>query len=86
MIAAGNVTKDTELQQILQLSLDSTTTYLWSIGAFNHQADADEVKATQNRYAYYQKQNPHTPKTMTALGLNEDDVKLFIEECLFPDL
>lgn len=86
MIAAGNVTKKEELHQILQLSLESTTNYIWSIGEFNHQADTDENKAAQNRYAYYQKQNPHTPKTMAALGLNEDDVKIFIQECLFPDL
>jgi hypothetical protein len=86
MIAAGNVTKKEELHQILQLSLESTTNYILSIGEFNHQADTDENKAAQNRYAYYQKQNPHTPKTMAALGLNEDDVKIFIQECLFPDL
>ena len=86
MIAAGNVNKPEELHQILQLSLDSTTNYLWSIGAFNHLADTDESKAAQNRYAHYQKQNPHTPKTMTALGLNEEDVKMFVQECLFPDI
>ena len=26
------------------------------------------------------------PKTMAALGLNEDDVKTFVQECLFPDI
>lgn len=86
MIAAGNVTKSEELQQILQLSLDSTTNYIWSIGAFNNTADIEESKAAQNRYAYYQKQNPHTPRTMTALGLNEEDVQAFVQDCLFPDI
>ena len=86
MIAAGNVNKSEELQQILDLSLDSTNNYLNSIGDFNFQADVDESKTAQNRYAHYQKQNPHTPKTMTALGLKDQDVKDFIQECLFPDL
>lgn len=86
MIAAGNVNKIEELQQILDLSLSSTDNYLRSIGDFNFQADADESKIAQNRYAHYQKQNPHTPKTMTALGLKDQDVKDFIQECLFPDL
>ena len=86
MIAAGNVNKSEELQQILDLSLSSTNNYLTSIGAFNFQADADESKTAQNRYAHFQKQNPHTPKTMTALGLKDQDVKDFIQECLFPDL
>jgi hypothetical protein len=44
------------------------------------------VKAAQNRYAHYQKQNPHTPRTMTSLGLDEEDVRVFVQECLFPDI
>lgn len=86
MVAAGNVSKREELDQLLALSLDSVDAYLTDIGNFNNEADADEVKAAQNRYAYYQKQNPHTPKTMTSLGLDEEDVRIFVQECLFPDI
>ena len=86
MIAAGNLTNSEELTQILDLSIESTDNYLSLISSFNFQADADESKAAQNRYAHYQKQNPHTPKTMTALGLGEQEVEQFIHECLFPDL
>jgi hypothetical protein len=86
MVAAGNVSKTEELNQLLELSLDSVDAYLTDIGNFNNEADADEVKAAQNRYAHYQKQNPHTPKTMTSLGLDEEDVRVFVQECLFPEI
>jgi hypothetical protein len=86
MVAAGNVSKSDELDQLLKLSLDSIDAYLTDIGNYNHEADVDEVKTAQNRYAHYQKQNPHTPRTMTSLGLNEEDVRVFVQECLFPDI
>jgi hypothetical protein len=86
MVAAGNVNSSKELDQIVQLSFDSIDEYLDLIGQYNWEADVDEVKAAQNRYAHYQKQNPHTPKTMTALGLDEEAVRIFVQECLFPDI
>lgn len=87
MVAAGNVSSKQELDQIVELSFTSIDDYLDLIGMYNHSiASIDEVKAAQNRYAYYQKQNPHTPKTMTALGLDEEDVRIFVQECLFPDI
>jgi hypothetical protein len=30
--------------------------------------------------------NPHTPRVMASLGLNEEDVRVFIQECLFPEI
>lgn len=86
MVAAGNVNSAEELEQIVDLSFSSIDDYLDTIGIYNYEADADEVKAAQNRYAYYQKQNPHTPKTMTALGLDQEDVQMFVQQCLFPDI
>lgn len=86
MVAAGNVGKTDELEQLVELSFDSIDAYLDEIGNFNNEADTDEVKAAQNRYAHYQKQNPHTPRTMVSLGLDEEDVRVFVQECLFPDI
>ena len=86
MIAAGNVSKRDELDQILKLSFDSIDRYLATVGNYNGEANIDEVKIAQNRYAYFQKQNPHTPRTMTSLGLDEEDVRVFVQECLFPDI
>jgi hypothetical protein len=86
MVAAGNVNSKEELQQLLDLSLDSIGAYLTDIGDFNKTSTHEKGKEAQNRYAHFQKQNPHTPRTMTSLGLNEDDVRIFVQECLFPDI
>ena len=86
MISAGNIQSDEELEQILKFSHESIFNYLWSISDYNNNANPEEVKNAHNRYAYYQKQNPHTPRTMTALGLNESDVNEFIKVCLFPEI
>ena len=43
-----------------------------------------EVKEAQNRYARFQRENPHTPRTMKALGLPEKDIEEFCTDALFP--
>ena len=86
MVSAGNVKDETELAQIEDMVHDSIYTYLDEIDFFNDMGDAEQGKLAQNRYAHYQKQNPHTPRTMAALGLAESDVELFIQDCLFPEI
>ena len=44
------------------------------------------TKDAQNYYAQNQKMNPHTPKVMVSLGLSEEDVQVFIQDCLFPEI
>ena len=84
MIAAGNVSKEEELQQIVDLVKVTTAVYLKSVGETNH--TVDNTTKAQNYYAQNQKMNPHTPKVMASLGLNEEDVAVFIQECLFPEI
>jgi hypothetical protein len=86
MVAAGNVNSTEELEQLLDLSFASIDEYLEYIGSFNNVGDEEAGKGAQNRYAHFQKQNPHTPRTMTSLGLDEEDVRVFVQECLFPDI
>lgn len=86
MVAAGNVNSTEELEQLIDLSFESIDEYLEYIGTFNELGSIDEGKEKQNRYAHFQKQNPHTPRTMTSLGLDEEDVRVFVQECLFPDI
>lgn len=86
MVAAGNVNSEQELEQLLELSFASIDSYLQEIEAHNGTGKVVEGKAAQNRYAHFQKQNPHTPRTMTSLGLDEEDVRVFVQECLFPDI
>jgi phycocyanobilin:ferredoxin oxidoreductase len=83
MIAAGNVSDETELAQIASLAQILVNHYTECVGETNAKGNSREA---QNFYAINQKQNPHTPKVMASLGLNEDDVRVFIQECLFPEI
>ena len=84
MVAAGNVQDETELSQIESLAHIAVNHYLETVSETNHSV-ADST-FEQNFYAQNQKQNPHTPKVMTSLGLNEEDVRVFIQDCLFPEI
>ena len=84
MVAAGNVSDEEELAQIFNMAKTGVKHYLHTVGDFNRTIDTS--KAAQNYYAQNQKQNPHTPRVMASLGLNEEDVKIFIQDCLFPEI
>jgi len=84
MIAAGNVSEEHELAQILAMARKNLDCYLDEVGETNN--TADNTKDAQNFYAQNQKMNPHTPKVMASLGLNEEDVRVFIQDCLFPEI
>ena len=84
MVAAGNVNDESELSQITSLAHILVNHYLETVGETNNKiADAT---FEQNYYAQNQKQNPHTPRVMVSLGLSEDDVKVFVQDCLFPEI
>ena len=84
MIAAGNVSDEEELAQITDLAKTTVRHYLSTVAETNK--TARNTRDYQNYYAQNQKQNPHTPKVMASLGLNEDDVRVFIQDCLFPEI
>jgi hypothetical protein len=84
MIAAGNVQEESELEQIVEIAKKGINHYLSTIAETNN--TVENTTEAQNYYAQNQKQNPHTPKVMTSLGLNEEDVTVFIEKCLFPEI
>jgi phycocyanobilin:ferredoxin oxidoreductase len=84
MVAAGNVSDETEVRQISSLASILVNHYLETVGDTNNTVET--TLEAQNYYAQNQKQNPHTPKVMTSLGLNEEDVRVFIQECLFPEI
>jgi hypothetical protein len=44
------------------------------------------VIGAQNYYCHNQQQNPHTPRTMKSLGLDEADVDKFCTDMLFPKI
>lgn len=84
MIAAGNVSDEAELAQIFAMAKKGVDHYLESVGETNN--TANDTTFAQNYYCQNQKQNPHTPKVMVSLGLSEEDVQIFIQDCLFPEI
>ena len=84
MVAAGNVSDEEELNQISSLANILVNHYLECVDETNN--TAINTTEAQNYYAQNQKQNPHTPKVMVSLGLSEDDVQHYIQECLFPEI
>lgn len=85
MIAAGNVNTQEEADRIGRLARLMFHHYLLSLQFSRWNEDIQKVRDAHNRYAYYQKQNPHTPRVMKSLGLNEEDVDVFIQDVLFPE-
>lgn len=82
MVAAGNIQTEGEMSSLMSLVMRNLETYLSGVGA----ATNTDHTAAQNRYCHYQKQNPHTPKVMAALGLDPTEVAHFIDACLFPEI
>jgi phycocyanobilin:ferredoxin oxidoreductase len=83
MVAAGNIVAGPELDQIVDMAYNNFDHYIKNVG--DRGSCLDNTKA-QDFYCENQRQNPHTPKVMTSLGLDEEDVRVFIEECLFPPI
>jgi phycocyanobilin:ferredoxin oxidoreductase len=84
MVAAGNVQDEEELKQIISMAETGVKHYLATVGETNKTSRS--TREAQNYYAQNQKQNPHTPRVMVSLGLSEEDVQHFIQECLFPEI
>jgi hypothetical protein len=84
MIAAGNVSSEEEASAIIELATNNLRVYFESISDYTGQGMVDITKGAQNYYCHNQQQNPHTPRTMKSLGLNEQDVITFCTDALFP--
>jgi phycocyanobilin:ferredoxin oxidoreductase len=84
MVAAANVSEAAELEQITEMAEMGIKHYLSNVAETNHKAKS--TRDAQNFYAQNQKQNPHTPRVMVSLGLSEEDVKVFVQDCLFPEI
>ena len=86
MLAAGNVSTEEEAVAIIELAQNNLRAYFDEIGEFTGEYSSDIVTACQNYYCHNQQQNPHTPRTMKSLGLNEADVDKFCTDMLFPKI
>jgi len=83
MVSVSNVNTDEELDKIIKVCLENLDYYLNNVGIT--QQDVADFHMAQNRYCYWQKQNPHTPRVMSSLGLDESTVHDFIHQVLFPE-
>jgi phycocyanobilin:ferredoxin oxidoreductase len=86
MLAAGNVSTEEEATAIIELALGNLRAYFDEIGEFTGCGNSEMVIGAQNYYCHNQQQNPHTPRTMKSLGLNEEDVDKFCTDMLFPKI
>jgi phycocyanobilin:ferredoxin oxidoreductase len=84
MISAGNVQDPEEINQLYLTAINDLRYYLDNVGLSNN--TAVDTQSAQDYYCDNQRLNPHTPKVMTALGLNPEDVQVFIQQCLFPKI
>jgi hypothetical protein len=84
MIAAGNLQDTAEIDQLCSTALDTLDFYLANVGL--EQQDIADYHMAQNRYCYYQKQNPHVIRSMVSMGVPEEKMKQFVEEILFPEI
>lgn len=82
MVAAGNIQDPQELKRLIDFVIENLAHYLASIGKM----ETTDYTTQQNHYCHWQKQNPHTPRVMAALGFEPEVVHDFIQKCLFPEL
>ena len=86
MLAAGNVNTDEEADKIISIATNNLHSYMENVGTYTNYINNNAVKVAQNHYCNNQKQNPHTPKVMKSLGLDEAMVDIFCKEMLFPNI
>ena len=77
---------DREESDKIHLAIDNLKVYFDSIGEYSDSAKEEDTIKAQNYYCSNQTQNPHTPRVMKSLGLNEQDVEKFCTDILFPKI
>lgn len=82
MVAASNIHCTEELEKFLELANETFDFYMENIG----QSSKNDYTNRHNWYCSNQRKNPHTPRVMSALGLDSEEVSRFIQTCLFPDV
>ena len=75
-----------EAVQIIDLAINNLKVWFESVPEYDGNASSEITGGAQNYYCHNQQQNPHTPRVMKSLGLNEADVEKFCTDMLFPKL
>lgn len=82
MVAAGNLTESSEIDQFVSLGLKTLEYYVSNV---NRKGTVDS-KDRQNFYCINQKKNPHVYRSMIAMGVPEPVIRDFVDEVLFPEI
>lgn len=82
MVAAGNIREEHELNNLYTIATESLDYYLKNVGQTQ---DLGDFHMAQNRYCFYQKQNPQVVNSMVAMGIEESKIRRFVDEVLFPE-
>jgi len=83
MVATGNLQEEAEIDQLCATAITTLDFYLNNVG--KEQQDVASFHMAQNRYCYYQKQNPQVTRSMISMGIPKDKIKQFVQEILFPE-
>ena len=84
MVAAGNLQEEAEIDQLCNTALTTLDFYLKNVGL--DQQDVADYHMAQNKYCYYQKQNPHVIRSMVSMGVHPATMERFVNEVLFPEV
>jgi hypothetical protein len=84
IVAAGNLREEDEIEQLCNLARTTLDFYIKNVGI--EQQRGFDFHQAQNRYCYYQKQNPQVVRSMVAMGIEEEKIKRFVQEVLFPEI
>jgi hypothetical protein len=83
MIAAGNIREDSEeLDTLLALAIKNLQMHIDSTA--NNWSPDEYYRSHQSWYVYNQRKNPHTARVMESLGIEKEQVRKYIDECLWP--
>lgn len=83
MIAAGNIQEIDEVDLICSTGLATLDYYLANVG--RTQESGADYHMAQNRYCYYQKQNPQVVRSMVSMGVPMQTITTFVDQVLFPE-
>ena len=86
MLAASNVNSVEEAAQIISIAVNNLQYYMQTVSEFDNYTHEKDVIDAQNFYCDNQKQNPHTPRVMKSLGLDDHMVDEFCQKMLFPNI
>ena len=86
MIAAGGISSEQELEQIINVCLRNLDYYLANVGTVITLEPISAVKEKQNYYCKCQKENPYPVRMLINFGLTKEQAENFVNNHLFPEV